>query len=62
MLGLPATPTLRLGDPMTDIAVRGPEVDRSHEILTTEALDFVADLQRRFGARRDDLLTVRRER
>ncbi len=62
MLGLPETPTLRLGDPMTDIIVRGPEVDRSHEILTTGALEFVADLQRRFGARRDDLLTDRRER
>ena len=47
---------------MSDITVRGPEVDRSDEILTPEALDFVADLQRRFGSRRDDLLAERRER
>ena len=32
------------------------------EILTTEALAFVADLQRRFGPRRDELLARRAER
>ena len=47
---------------MSDITVRGPEVDRSGDILTAEAVDFVADLQRRFGSRRDDLLAERRER
>ena len=40
---------------MTDFRVDGYAVDRGDEILTVEALDFVADLQRRFGARRDDL-------
>jgi malate synthase len=36
------------------------EVSRAHEeILTPEALDFVADLQRRFGAERDSLLRTR---
>jgi malate synthase len=46
----------------SDIAVRGPEVDRASEILTPEALDFVADLHRRFAGRRDELLAARRER
>jgi malate synthase len=46
----------------SDIAVHGPEVDRAAEILTPEALDFVADLHRRFAARRDELLTARGER
>ena len=43
---------------MSDIVVRGPDVDRSTEILTPEALAFVADLQRRFGGRRDELLAA----
>jgi len=42
--------------------VRGPSVPREEEILTPEALEFVADLQRKFGARRDELLARRRER
>ena len=37
-------------------------VSRSHEIRTPEALAFVADLQRTFGARRDDLLARRADR
>ncbi len=47
-----------------DVSVVGPDVDRSQEILTPEALGFVAQLQRRFGERREQLLTeraVRRE-
>ncbi|WP_423202201.1 malate synthase A [Herbihabitans rhizosphaerae] len=40
----------------------GAPVERGAEILTSEALDFVADLQRRFGARRDELIAGRAER
>lgn len=47
---------------MADIVVTAPAVDRADEVLTPEALAFVADLQRRFGARRDELLARRRER
>jgi malate synthase len=47
------------GSPLT---VRGPSVPRQDEILTPDALDFVADLQREFGARRDELLARRRAR
>ena len=47
---------------MGDIDVHGPQVERSDEILTPEALDFVADLHRRFGPRRDELLAARTER
>jgi malate synthase len=47
---------------MTSIQVSGPEVDRSDEVLTPEALAFLADLQRLFGARRDELLAARRTR
>ncbi len=43
-------------------ASREVHVDRSEEILTESALDFVADLHRRFGARRDELLAARRTR
>jgi malate synthase len=42
--------------------VRGPSVPRSAEILTDEALAFVAELQRRFGHRRDELLDARAQR
>ena len=37
-------------------------VERSEEILTPEALAFLAELQTRFGPRRDELLAARRER
>jgi malate synthase len=47
---------------MADIQVTDDTVDRSAEILTAEALAFVADLQRTFGARRDELLRRRAER
>jgi malate synthase len=47
---------------MPDIIVSGPPVERADEILTDDALAFVADLHRRFGARRDELLAARRER
>ena len=48
--------------PMADIEVHGPPVERSGEILTPEALEFVADLHRRYGKRRDELLAARVER
>ncbi len=47
---------------MSDIEVNGPSVERSEEVLTPDALAFVAELQRRFGSRRDELLAARTER
>jgi malate synthase len=47
---------------MGDIEVHGPSVERSEEVLTPEALEFVADLHRRFGSRRDELLAARTTR
>ena len=47
---------------MADLVLRGPAVERSEEILTPDALAFLADLHRRFAARRDELLAARRER
>ena len=44
------------------LTVHGPSVEREGEILTPEALDFVADLQRRFAGRRNELLAARRTR
>ncbi|GAB3883955.1 malate synthase A [Terrabacter terrigena] len=48
--------------PATSITVSGPHVDRQDEVLTAGALDFVTELQRRFGARRDELLAARSQR
>lgn len=42
--------------------VTGGSVPRADEVLTTDALRFVASLQRRFGGRRDALLNLRRTR
>ena len=42
--------------------MEGPAVERGEEILTPEALAFVADLQTRFGAHRDALLAARAAR
>jgi malate synthase len=44
------------------VEVRGPAEGRSAEILTEEALSFVAGLQREFGERRTELLHARAER
>ena len=44
------------------IEVLGPIRPGYEEILTPEALRFVADLQRQFGARRLELLALRKER
>jgi malate synthase len=45
-----------------DIAVSGPPVPRGDEVLTPEALDFVASLEREFGNARRELLHRRLER
>src|SRR5690349_16954832 len=47
---------------MSAITVTGGPVERSDEILTPDALDFLAKLQTRFGPRRDELLAARRTR
>jgi malate synthase len=47
---------------MSSIEVSGPHVDRSDEILTPGALEFLAGLQWNFGPRRDELLAARRTR
>src|ERR1700730_14702541 len=47
---------------MPEIRVTGGPVERGEEILMPEALAFVAELQERFGVRRDELLTLRRQR
>jgi malate synthase len=45
------------------VTVTAPSaVERSDEILTPEALAFLAELQTRFGPRRDELLAARKER
>jgi malate synthase len=45
------------------VTVSAPStVERSDEVLTPEALDFLAELQRRFGDRRDELVAARAER
>jgi malate synthase len=46
---------------MSDVRVTA-EVEGADRILTDDALDFVASLQRRFGPRRDELLAARRTR
>jgi malate synthase len=44
------------------VEVKGPVAGRAREVLTPEALDFVARLQREFGGRREQLLRARDER
>ncbi|SHF06027.1 malate synthase A [Streptoalloteichus hindustanus] len=44
------------------VTVHGPSVDRGEEVLTPAALAFVADLHRRFGPRRAEVLRRRGER
>ncbi|MDQ1696928.1 MAG: malate synthase [Frankiaceae bacterium] len=46
----------------SDAKVVGPTGDRYDEVLTPEAVAFVADLQRRFGPTRVELLSRRGER
>ena len=47
---------------MADLKVTGAAVDRGDEVLTPQALAFVADLQETFGSRRDELLARRLDR
>src|SRR5688500_9697161 len=42
--------------------VRGANVPRIERVLTEDALDFLARLQREFGPRRHEILAARRER
>src|ERR1700682_4120896 len=49
-------------DTTEQIVLNGPNQGRSTEVLTPEALAFVARLQREFGARRLELLRKRDER
>lgn len=49
-------------DALRATRVHGPDVPGAERILTPEALTFVAMLQRRFGARRRELLRLRDER
>ncbi|MER7703194.1 malate synthase A [Kitasatospora sp. NPDC097605] len=44
------------------VTVAGPRVDRAEEVLTPQALAFVAGLHRAFEGRRRELLARRRER
>src|SRR5262245_46745015 len=46
----------------TGISIVGPPTDRAVEILTSEALEFVATLHREFDGRRRELVTARAER
>ncbi len=48
------------GSPLTVHAQT--DVERGDEVLTGDALAFLAELQRRFGPRRDELLTARARR
>ena len=47
---------------MTEVEVHAATVERQDEILTEQALAFVAGLEREFGQRRKDLLRLREER
>ena len=49
-------------DQLTGVTVTGARNDAFDEILTPEALKFAVDLQRRFGARRRELLAARARR
>ena len=48
--------------PDVDLVVVGPEVLGMDEVLTTEALEFIAALTLKFRTRRDELLAARRQR
>jgi malate synthase len=49
-------------DVAANIQINGPVEGRAVEVLTPEALAFVADLHRRFDARRRELLAARTAR
>ncbi|HEX5192697.1 MAG TPA: hypothetical protein VFW09_07830, partial [Solirubrobacteraceae bacterium] len=46
----------------SDIQLQGPEERDFDKILTPDALEFVAALQREFGDRREQLLQARAQR
>jgi malate synthase len=50
------------GVEMTGVQITGPRGDRFDEVLTPEAIDLVAALQREFGGRRAELLAARAAR
>src|SRR5689334_13625102 len=45
-----------------NVEIKGKLTDRAAEVLSPEALEFIAGLQREFGARRLELLRARDER
>jgi malate synthase len=47
---------------MSDVKFEAPPAPRTEEILSGEALGFVAELHERFGQRRSDLLAAREQR
>jgi malate synthase len=47
---------------VSGVEIRGENEDRFDEVLTEDALSFVADLHRRFNGRRAELLERRKER
>jgi malate synthase len=47
---------------VSGVEINGPSGDRFDEVLTDEAVGFVAELQRRFNGRRQELLVKRAER
>ncbi|HEX2144815.1 MAG TPA: malate synthase A [Glycomyces sp.] len=49
-------------DTVAGIAVTGPAIDRQEEVLTPDALAFVAALHREFAPRRQEILQSRQER
>lgn len=49
-------------DPLPGVQILGARDKQSDEILTSEALKFVVDLERRFGPKRRELLAARTER
>jgi malate synthase len=46
-----------MADQVAGVEVTGAPVDRSDEVLTPEALAFLAELHRRFESRRRELLS-----
>src|SRR5690348_7477153 len=49
-------------DTRPTVTLKGPAVARAEEVLTPEALAFLAQLHRRFNDRRLELLALREER
>ena len=47
---------------MADIQVNGADIERGEEILTPDALEFLAGLHARFAQRRDELIAARARR